>query len=110
MNRTIKRNVAAPTLTSTVAAIKCKHCGDTIYSRAHHDFRWCSCGEIAIDGGTNYVKISFKKDRPCPFDVVVEATREQLFDDWSKRRDKYGLIKDLTKKLKKEKRNAKKNN
>ena len=41
----------------TVKAIKCLKCKDVIYSRAIHDFRWCSCGNMAVDGGFSYLKI-----------------------------------------------------
>lgn len=30
-------------------AIFCKLCKDTIESKGYHDFRYCSCGSIAID-------------------------------------------------------------
>lgn len=33
---------------------KCRACGDVIESTHHHDFRWCKCGVIAIDGGDAY--------------------------------------------------------
>ena len=32
-------------------AIYCKLCKDTIESKDEHDFKWCSCGSIGIDGG-----------------------------------------------------------
>jgi hypothetical protein len=32
-------------------AIKCKKCDDTIESLSRHDFKYCSCGTIGIDGG-----------------------------------------------------------
>jgi hypothetical protein len=32
-------------------AIYCKLCKDTIESKHRHDFKWCSCGSIGIDGG-----------------------------------------------------------
>ena len=41
-------------------AIKCNHCGDVIESKHTHDFKWCSCETIAIDGGLSYAKRSFK--------------------------------------------------
>lgn len=31
--------------------IKCKHCGDVIESKHVHDFKRCSCGRVAVDGG-----------------------------------------------------------
>lgn len=38
--------------------IKCKHCGDIIESTSTHDFKFCSCGKVAVDGGKNYLKRS----------------------------------------------------
>ena len=36
--------------------IKCLKCGDIITSYTRHDFKWCSCGSCAVDGGTNYLR------------------------------------------------------
>ena len=36
--------------------IKCKHCGDIIESTSIHDFRFCSCGKVAVDGRKYYLK------------------------------------------------------
>lgn len=36
--------------------IKCKLCGDTPHSAHRHDFKWCKCGAVAVDGGTDYLK------------------------------------------------------
>jgi hypothetical protein len=38
--------------------IKCKHCGDIIESTSIHDFKFCSCGKVAVDGGCSYLKRS----------------------------------------------------
>ena len=32
-------------------ALYCKKCQDTIESKSVHDFKYCSCGAIGIDGG-----------------------------------------------------------
>ena len=32
-------------------AIYCKKCFDTIESKDRHDFKYCSCGAVGIDGG-----------------------------------------------------------
>lgn len=32
-------------------AIYCKKCEDTIESKSIHDFKFCSCGMVGIDGG-----------------------------------------------------------
>lgn len=35
---------------------KCLKCGDEIESTHVHDFKWCSCKNIAVDGGKEYIK------------------------------------------------------
>jgi hypothetical protein len=32
-------------------AIQCRKCSETIESKHRHDFKYCSCGSVAIDGG-----------------------------------------------------------
>ena len=41
-------------------AIKCNHCGDIIVSQHTHDFKWCKCGTVAVDGGLSYTKRCYK--------------------------------------------------
>lgn len=38
--------------------IKCKKCGDEIYSEYRHAFVWCNCHAVAVDGGNDYLKIT----------------------------------------------------
>ena len=40
----------------TVNRIRCRKCGDIIESTSVHDFRWCSCGACAVDGGLEYLR------------------------------------------------------
>jgi len=78
-----------------VNAITCPRCGDTIYSRTRHDYRSCSCNEVAIDGGFDYVKITYDPNMPEPpgtFSLEVFATRRELYLDWNTGADKYGII------------------
>lgn len=35
---------------------KCKLCNDVIESKSVHEFVWCKCKEIAVDGGQEYFK------------------------------------------------------
>ena len=35
---------------------KCFKCGSVIESKHVHDFVWCQCGAIAVDGGKEYLK------------------------------------------------------
>lgn len=36
--------------------IKCKKCWDIIESKSTNDLKRCSCGAVAVDGGTEYLK------------------------------------------------------
>lgn len=35
-------------------AIVCVLCKEEIVSTHRHDFRWCKCGKVAVDGGKEY--------------------------------------------------------
>ena len=37
-------------------AIRCRKCGDIIESKTVHDFKFCSCGACAVDGGHDYLR------------------------------------------------------
>ena len=41
-------------------AIRCKYCGDVIESTSVHDFKFCSCESVAVDGGHDYLRRCFK--------------------------------------------------
>lgn len=49
MNKKIKRNAA-----------RCKICGDVVESTYRHDFVTCSCGNVSVDGGHDYLRRSIK--------------------------------------------------
>lgn len=36
--------------------IRCKVCGDEIYSAHVHDYKSCKCGAVAVDGGMMYLR------------------------------------------------------
>lgn len=36
--------------------IRCKKCGNVIESTYAHDFKFCSCGAVAVDGGKDYLR------------------------------------------------------
>lgn len=36
--------------------IKCKKRGDNIESKSTNDYKRCSCGAVAVDGGKDYLK------------------------------------------------------
>jgi len=42
--------------------VKCLKCGDIITSNYRHDFRWCSCESVAVDGGEECPRIIGNQD------------------------------------------------
>ena len=82
-----------------VNAIKCKKCGDIIYSRSQHDFHWCSCESCAIDGGFDYYRIvgnvedwEFAEIKILE-DKSDNEVKKILYNDWNLNKNKYGTIK-----------------
>lgn len=75
-------------------AVKCLYCKDTIFSRTIHDFRTCSCGKTSIDGGFDYTKVSGTPNKVESVSLDVDITKTELYEDWSLRKDKFGLMKE----------------
>ena len=40
-----------------VNKIRCKKCGDIIESKSVHDFKFCKCESVAVDGGHDYLRL-----------------------------------------------------
>ena len=59
-----------------VNKIKCKHCGDIIESTYTHDFKFCSCGKVSVDGGKSYLKRSFITSPSDDFEELTEYEEE----------------------------------
>lgn len=80
-----------------INAIECPSCHDIIWSRATHDFHNCSCGAVSIDGGFDYCHFGWQNDiiRPEIIEIELPVTQEQCYDDWNKRINKLGIIKQL---------------
>lgn len=52
-------------------SVKCLLCFDEIESVYRHDFKCCKCGNIAVDGGRDYLKRSGNWDK-CEDTSIVE--------------------------------------
>ena len=39
-----------------VNKIRCNKCGEIIESKSVHDFKFCKCGAVAVDGGKDYLR------------------------------------------------------
>ena len=55
-----------------VNKIKCNYCGDIIESKSVHDFKFCKCGAVAVDGGHEYLRRCFKEDPKKDFEDMSE--------------------------------------
>ena len=42
-------------------SVQCLKCADIIESKHRHDYVTCSCGNVSVDGGKDYLKRSFKE-------------------------------------------------
>ena len=82
-----------------VKAVQCPQCKDLIFSRTRDDFRTCSCQTSYIEGGRSFLKYGFTDPAVKAFRtlkpevVLVDATEEELYEDWAHKTNKYGLIK-----------------
>lgn len=86
------KDVSKVKVRTRVATLICKLCGDTIFSRARHDFRACSCGAVSIDGGFDYTSINAYPDSMILKFRYIPATRNDLYRDWCLGINEYGLI------------------
>lgn len=58
-----------------VNAAKCLACGDIIESKHRHDFVKCTCGNLSVDGGFDYVKRSVTD---CTKIVEMSVYKEEV--------------------------------
>lgn len=57
---------------------QCRKCGDAIESKHVHDFVYCSCKAIAVDGGLEYLR---RVGDPSDFIELSEFAETQESDD-----------------------------
>lgn len=61
--------------------IRCKHCGDVIESNHVHDFKYCSCGKCAVDGGHEYLRRLHTSS--APEDDYEELSEYEEEEEWT---------------------------
>lgn len=60
----------------TKNAIRCNKCGDVIESVHVHDFKWCNCQSVAVDGGHDYLR---RVGNPDDFtDISITVKEEEI--------------------------------
>ncbi len=55
--------------------IRCNHCGDVIESEYRHDFKYCKCGLVYVDGGHSYLRRGFTYS-PNDYTELSETVEE----------------------------------
>jgi len=84
-------------LSIEVSGVHCPLCGDIIYSRTRHDFRYCGCGNCHVDGGIDYLKFGWtpgEENKPTIVELTLDdADVKTLYYDWYREENKYGIIK-----------------
>ena len=53
---------------------KCLKCGETLESETVHDFRICSCGNLCVDGGKEYIR---RISNTCEWEDLSEFEEEE---------------------------------
>ena len=56
--------------------VKCNICGDIIESWHRHDFKTCSCGNVSVDGGLDYLKRSYRKGQDSYTELSEYGVKE----------------------------------
>lgn len=66
----------------TLNAVKCGKCHEVIVSTHRHDFRYCKCRAVAVDGGLDYAKRCGDLDNYIELSEYEEYEREET--DWER--------------------------
>jgi hypothetical protein len=82
-------------------------CGDIVYSRIIHEMRWCTCGNLAVDGGPHpvneknpsYSRIMFSTKLYKSVKINIKGLVKKnyhavLQNDCYTHKDEYGLVHD----------------
>lgn len=65
--------------------VQCHKCNDIIESEYGHDFKSCSCGNIAVDGGKNYLRRVGNGITDRSYTDLSETYEEEVFCEWEKK-------------------------
>ena len=67
---------------------RCLKCGDVVRSKNRHDFRYCKCGNMHVDGGSWYIKRGAE-------DLSMIEEQSEFFADVKERHEKRTTTKAL---------------
>lgn len=55
--------------------VRCKACDDVIESYDRHDFKYCWCGNVFVDGGKDYLRRGWKNG--LGYEELSTSTEEE---------------------------------
>lgn len=59
--------------------IRCNKCGDELESTSTHDFKWCKCNSVAVDGGLDYLRrVAKNKNDYTELSITVSDDSSEL--------------------------------
>ena len=64
--------------------VQCHKCADTIESTHRHDFVSCSCGNIAVDGGKEYLRRVGEGITTKSYTDMSETYEEEIETEYEK--------------------------
>jgi len=60
--------------------IKCKLCNYIIESTSIHEFVFCKCGKVGLDGGHDYLKLTFPEGRSFENSIeILDCAKCNIF-------------------------------
>lgn len=59
---------------------QCKLCGDILISKSTHNKKSCSCGNLTVDGGMDYIKRNWKQ-KDSFIELSVETNERNWIND-----------------------------
>ncbi len=64
---------------------QCLLCKDIIESKYRHDFVTCSCGNLSVDGGKDYIKRSVENTNGwVDLSTTEDEVKEKIEEDYEK--------------------------
>lgn len=64
-------------------SLRCLLCGDEIESTHRHDFKFCSCGAVGVDGGREYLRRVWDGSRGDLSEISVDTSIDDGEDVWA---------------------------
>lgn len=62
--------------------IQCNKCKDIITSEHVHDFKYCKCGKVAVDGGRDYLKRMGEREDWTDLSIVQNGDASIIPEDF----------------------------